>query len=107
MKTKKRHLCTFDIAGFSYWEGCIVFNELKIGTVLTLVREEENKFDPYAVAICYGEHKIGYIPRDENKVISKFLELGYTTLFETRINHITPDAHPENQIGVIVFINPA
>ena len=107
MKTKKRHYTTFDIAGFSYWEGCIVFNELKIGTELALVREEENKFDPYAVAIYYGESKIGFIPRDKNNEISKFLELGYTKMFELRINRLTPDAHPENQVGVIVYIKPA
>lgn len=107
MKTKKRHYSTFDIAGFSYWEGCIVFNELKIGTELTLVREEENKFDPYAVAIYYGEYKLGFIPRAENHEISKFLELGHTNLFETRINRLTPDDHPENQIGVIMYIKPA
>lgn len=107
MKTKKRHFSTFDIAGFSYWEGCIVFNDLKIGTVLNLIREEENKFDPYAVAIFYCEIKLGYIPRSENKEISKFLELGYTNLFEARINRLTPDLSPENQVGIIVYINPA
>lgn len=106
MKTTKRHLCTFDIAGFSYWEGCIVFKALKIGTALKLQRGEDNKFDPYAVAIFFGEHKLGYIPRDTNKEISKFLELGYTKIFEARINRITTDVHPENQIGVIVYIVP-
>jgi HIRAN domain len=106
MKTKKRHYSTFNIAGFSYWEGCIVFNELKIGTLLTLVREEVNKFDSYAGAIFYGESKLGYIPRSENKEISKFLELGYTNLFEARINRLTPDLSPEDQVGIIVYINP-
>ncbi len=107
MKTQRRHHSTFDIAGFTYWEGCIVFNELKIGTILRLVREQENKFDAYAVAIYFGEHKIGFIPRGANKEISKFLELGYNQIFEARINRISPDAHPEQQVGVIIFINPA
>ena len=106
MKTQRRHYSTFHIAGFSYWDGCIVFNELKIGTELTLQREEDNKFDPYAVAIYYGEYKIGFIPRNENHEISKFLELGHTDLFEVRINRITPDAQPESQVGVIVYIKP-
>lgn len=104
MKTKKRHYTTFNIAGFSYWEGCEVFNELKIGTILTLTREEDNKFDPYAVAIYYGEYKLGFIPRGENHEISKFIELGHNDIFETRINHLDHDATPENQVGVIVYI---
>jgi hypothetical protein len=106
MIPKLRHYSTFGIAGFSYWEGCIVFNELKIGTDLRLEREEDNKFDPYAVAIYYGQHKLGFIPRSENHEISKFLELGYTDLFEVRINRLDSEALPENQVGVIVYIKP-
>lgn len=84
----------------------MVFNELKIGTELTLMREEDNKFDPYAVAIYYGESKLGFIPRNANHEISKFLELGHTDLFEVRINRINADAQPESQVGVIVYIKP-
>ena len=107
MKTKKRHYSHFDIAGFSYWEGCTVFNDLKIGTELILLREKDNAFDPYAVAIYYNEAKLGFIPRNENHDISKFLELGHGSLFEVRINRISPDESPESQIGVIVYIKPA
>jgi hypothetical protein len=49
---------------------------------------------------------LGYIPKGENKEISRFLNLGYTDLFEVKINQITLDAHPEGQIGVLVRINP-
>jgi len=105
-RMQRRHYATFDIAGFSYWDGCIVFNELKMGTVLTLVREEDNKFDPYAVAIYYKDSKLGFIPRGSNHEINKFLELGYAGLFEIRINRLTPDVHPEHQVGVIVYLKP-
>lgn len=107
MNTKKRHYLHFDIAGFTYWEGCLVLNELKVGTKLTLVREEDNKFDPYAVAVYLEETKLGFIPRTENHEISKFLELGHTDLFDARVNRISPDQDPENQVGVIVYINVA
>ena len=70
MKTQRRHYINFDIAGFSYWDGCEVFNELKIGTELKILREEDNKFDPYAVAIYYGESKLGFVPRNANHDIS-------------------------------------
>ena len=32
---KKVHLMNFHIAGFSYWDGCEAFENLKIGTKLT------------------------------------------------------------------------
>lgn len=62
-KTINRHLSHFNIAGFTYWEGCIAFQELKVGSQLRLVREADNKFNPYAVAIYYENTKLGFIPR--------------------------------------------
>lgn len=44
----KISLTHFHIAGFSYWDGCEAFENLKIGTILELEREQDNKFDPYA-----------------------------------------------------------
>ena len=101
---KKVHLANFHIAGFSYWEGCEAFEYLKIGTRLDLVREDDNRFDPYAVAIYYGDYKLGFIPRGSNHDISKFLDMGLADVFDVRITRITPDAHPENQVEVIVNI---
>ena len=101
---KKVHLDNFHIAGFSYWEGCEAFEHLRIGTKLDLVREADNPFDPYAVAIYYEDYKLGYIPRVSNHDISKYLDMGLEDIYEVRITRITPDAHPENQVEVIVYI---
>ena len=101
---KKVHLTNFHIAGFGYWEGCEAFENLKIGTKLDLVREEDNPFDPYAVAIYYREHKLGFIPRGSNHDISKYLDMGLDNIYDVRITRLTPDAHPEQQVEVIVNI---
>ncbi|MCQ2284043.1 MAG: HIRAN domain-containing protein [Bacteroidales bacterium] len=101
---EKRHLLTSHIAGFSYWDGAEAFSELKIGTTLKLVREPDNKFDPYAVAIYYEDYKLGFIPRDSNHEISKYLEMGYGGIYDVRINRISPESHPEDQIGFIIRI---
>ena len=101
---KKVHLDNFHIAGFGYWDGCEAFEHLKIGTELTLERETENQFDPYAVAIYYKDFKLGYIPRGSNHDISKYLDMGYEDIYKVRITRISPDAHPENQVEVIVYL---
>lgn len=101
---KRRHYSTFHIAGFTYWDGCIVFRKLKIGTELRMEREADNKFDAYAVAIYFGTNKLGFVPRDKNKEICKFLEQGYADIFEVRINQIDGAEHPENQVHVIVYL---
>ncbi len=101
---KRRHFANFDIAGFSYWDGAIVFGELKIGTELRLEREEHNKYDPKAVALYYGEYKLGFVPRTTNDAISKLCEAGYSDIFDVRINRISPEETPEDQIGVIISL---
>ena len=106
-KTIDRHLGNFNIAGFTYWEGCMAIADLKVGSQLLLVRERENRFDPYAVAIYYGEYKLGFIPRGENELIAKFMDLGYEKIFDCRVQRISLDAHPEKQVGVVVFLKEA
>jgi hypothetical protein len=99
-----KHFDNFHIAGFTYHDGVDVFNELKIGTELVLIAEPDNKYDCYAVAIYFNGHKLGYIPKGRNKYISKFLNFGHTNLFEIKINRISPEEHPEHQIGIVVKI---
>lgn len=99
-----RNISTFYVAGFTYYDGIDVIGDLKIGTPLRLIVEPENRFDPHAVAIYYGGSKLGFIPSEENKLISQFLQLGYDELFELKINRISLESHPEKQIGVILRI---
>jgi hypothetical protein len=99
-----RHYDNFNIAGFTYYDGVDVFNELKIGSELHFVVEPENKFDESAVAIYFRESKLGYVPQNKNKYISKFLYFGHVDLFEVKINKISPIDHPEQQVSVVVKI---
>ena len=100
-----QHYATFHIAGFTYWDGLEVFNELKIGTELKLEAEPTNGYDPNAVKILFNETMLGYIPRGGNEEISKFLQLGYSDLFSVKISQINPEAHPEKQICIAIRIN--
>lgn len=109
MNTSKieRHIGNFNIAGFTYWDGCIALDKLRIGARLRLERESENRFDPYAVAIYFGEYKLGYIPEGSNRVVSQLMDLGYGEIFDMRVQRLQLDAHPEKQVSVVLFVNPA
>ena len=50
---KRKYFMGCSIAGFAYGEGCIVMDELKVGSPLELNRDAYNKFDPLAIAIYY------------------------------------------------------
>lgn len=105
MEEKHRHFMNFDIAGFTYWDGAMVLCELKPGNKVHLEREKDNGFDPEAVAVWYGENKLGFIPRSMNSDIATFLDMGYEDIFDARIQRVAPEEHPEHQVGVIVYLN--
>lgn len=100
-----RFFKSFNIAGFTYYNGADVFEHLKIGVKLRAVAEPENKFDPAAVALYFQDTKLGFIPRHQNREISKFMNLGYSELFEFAINRVVADADPEHQVFVVARIN--
>lgn len=105
MKTKEReHLANFYIAGLTYYDAPLCFDKLKIGTKLSLVVEDDNKYDARAIAIYYKEHKLGFIPRVENRIFYKLLTMGYNTIFDIIIQQVSPDQNPEQQIRVVAHI---
>lgn len=99
----REHLAHFDIAGFTYYDGALAFSELKIGVQLQLKLDEDNKYDPRAVAIYYNEFKLGFVPRSENRIIYKLLKVEIDS-FEVRIQRVDKKENPENQIGVVIHL---
>lgn len=110
METKKKYFMDCHLAGRMYHDADEVWNELKVGTKLSLVRDAENAYDGDAVAVAYNDEQnnepicIGYIPSNENQPLASFLDMGYNDIFECRINRIIPDAHPEQQVHLTIWI---
>ena len=109
MVAKKLYFMDCHLAGRKYHDADEVWEQLKVGTVLKLERDKENRVDANAVMVVYkdqeGENfKLGYIPRTDNKTIASLLEMGWTTIFECRISKLNPDAHPENQVYLTIRI---
>ncbi len=96
-------LKSFHVAGFTYYEGAFVFNELKIGTKIDLIYEEGNVHDDFAVELRYKGKKLGYIPREQNKEIAIILKAGHE-IFDAVVQQISKDTHPEKQVRVGVFV---
>lgn len=101
MNTTKEHLANFIIAGLTYYDAVDCFKELEVGTELRLELEENNKYDARAVAIYYKECKLGFVPRAENRIFYKLLKVGLDKAISVKIQRLSPDANPENQIHVL------
>ena len=110
MEAKKKYFMDCNLAGRKYHDADEVWDKLKVGTVLELRRDMENRYDTDAVAVMYhneddGEdYCVGYLPREDNETVAAILEMGWTDVFECRICKITPDAHPERQIRLTIKI---
>ena len=67
-----------------------MWDKLKVGTLLDLERDLDNRHDIDAVAVMYhnsedGEfYKIGYLPCEDNETIASILEMGWTDIFDHR-----------------------
>lgn len=99
-----RHLTDFHLAGFAYYDGLQVIHELALGTPVHLVAEPDNPVDYEAVAIYYEAHKLGYIPKDRNGLISKLLYFGHGDILEAYVQSVDMQQHPERQFRVVVKI---
>jgi hypothetical protein len=48
---KRRHFDHFNIAGFTYYEGALAFEHLRVGTQLKLVSEPTNIYDELIIKL--------------------------------------------------------
>lgn len=65
-----------NVAGFRFHQGIEVRDQIREGDELDVVRESENPHDRYAVALRWRGRHIGYVPRDENRHLSRMLRDG-------------------------------
>jgi len=64
------------LAGFQYHAGKTLWPQMRVGDVLTLIREPDNRYDAKAVRVEWRGHKIGYVPRRENADVARFMDGG-------------------------------
>lgn len=109
MKTYEpsRRILDSNVAGFSHWDGFLVFNKLKPGSKLKLRAEFDNPYDPNAVAVYFKGTKIGFVPRRSNFLIAQLIRFGHADVLEARVTHVNAQAHPEEQVQMAVLVRDA
>lgn len=90
------------VAGFQFHEGKRLWDQLKVGDALTLVREPDNPHDARAVRVEWNGHMLGYVPRAENDAIARQLDRG--NKLEARIVRLTRHRDPWKRIEFEVFL---
>ncbi|MDA8138312.1 MAG: HIRAN domain-containing protein [Desulfobacteraceae bacterium] len=92
----------FSIAGFPYYDGPASVRRLRPSAQCKLTREPQNSHDPFAVEIHLGRSKLGYVPRSDNKHLSRLLEQGARLV--CRVVEVDPGGGGWHRVGVEVWI---
>lgn len=105
-----------NLAAFEHYDGYAVMPKMKVGDLLYMVREDENKYDHKAIALFYVPKKempqgvdafsiqvqgkevkavhIGYIPAVSNSELAMMFDFGHSDIFECRISTLNPEGLP-------------
>ena len=88
-------------AGLAHHEAKAVWDHLKVGDPLELVREPNNAHDPNAVRVDWNRHALGYIPRSENEPVARQLDRG--NRLEARIAAMGQYRNHRRKLSVDIF----
>lgn len=85
------------LAGFVYYDGKGVWDNMKTGDRLALAREPSNPHDAKAIRIEWKDQMLGYVPRRDNADLARQMDLGARP--EGRITALTKAANGRHQLS--------
>jgi hypothetical protein len=90
------------LAGFVYYDGQTVWERLRVGDRLVLVREPANQHDANAVRVEWNGHMVGYVPRRDNADLARQMDHGARV--EARITELQRLANGRNRISYEIYV---
>jgi hypothetical protein len=78
------------LAGSQYHALARLHADMRVGDALTLAREPENPYDAKAVRVEWRGHKLGYVPRRENRAVAAAMDRGET--LRARVSRLDANA---------------
>jgi hypothetical protein len=90
------------LAGFVYYDAPALWERMKNGDRLTLVREPANIHDANAIRLEWQGHMLGYVPRRENADLARQMDLGARA--EARITALGRLANGRHRISYEISV---
>jgi hypothetical protein len=84
------------IAGFRYHDAASVFESMRVGDALALVREPDNPHDPNAIRVEWNGRTLGYVPRTENARVAR--QLDQDIRLTARVSRLQRHRNPRERI---------
>lgn len=92
----------FRVAGLAYYDVRMAIHAIQPGDPLRLVAESTNLHDEFAVELWHGDRKLGYIPRSDNRHLSRLLQQGASLACEVWASD--PDATVWEMVRAKVYL---
>lgn len=90
------------LAGFRYYAGEVLWDKLREGDALSLIREPDNAHDANAVRVEWQGQKLGYLPRAQNQAVAAAMDAGERV--DARIAKLRQARNPWHRFLVDVFV---
>lgn len=91
------------LAGFQFYDGKQLWDDMKVGDMLTLAREPENTHDTNAVRVEWNGNRLGYVPRRENSDVARQMDRGAPV--KARIVRLTQARNPWQRIEFEIYLD--
>lgn len=91
------------LAGSQYYALPEVRSRLKLGDALVLVREPANRHDVNAIRVEWQGHKLGYVPRAQNRAVAAAMDGG--DRLSARVSRLTEDPDPWRRLEVEIYVD--
>jgi hypothetical protein len=90
------------LAGSQYYAVSASWTDIRVGDRLTLIREPDNRHDRHAIRVEWNGHKLGYVPRAENKAAARAMDGGEN--LEARVTRLRDDPDPWRRVEFAVYL---
>jgi hypothetical protein len=90
------------LAGFRYYAAEALWQEMREGDRLALVREADNAHDGNAVRVEWRGQKLGYLPRAQNRAVASAMDNGEAV--DARIAKLRQHRNPRQRVLIEVFV---
>ena len=90
------------LAGSQYYALDRSWLEMKVGDTLQLIREADNPHDRNAIRVEWRGHKLGYVPRAENRAVASAMDAG--DKLSARVSSLSDNKNPWRRVAFEVFM---
>lgn len=90
------------LAGFVYYDGAAVWDQMKVGDPLALKREPDNAYDANAVRLEWRGRMLGYVPRKDNGDLARQMDHGAPA--EARVTALEKLANGRHRISYEIYV---